>query len=184
MPKRQITPKQLNRLFCSPEFIRQVEASGKPSADVFLEATEEEVERWLAEGARIERQIHQETAGTAALRGIRGVLVGFASVVGAMVVAALVSPQFRDALGPGTQWQLGSHTFGWPAPVILFLIIFGLPAIIAGPLTARLATNRVSLWLASSGSPSAVGGISTFRLSMPQSHRHPRMEAASFLWSG
>lgn len=146
MPIRGITPKDLNRLFSSPEFIRRVEASGKPSADVFLEATDEEVKHWLAEGARMERQIRQEVAGTAALRGIRGVLAGFATVVGAMVVAALVWPEFRYALGPGTQWQLGSQTFGWPAPVIVYLIICGLPAIIAGPLTARLATNRVSMW--------------------------------------
>jgi len=68
MTKRQITPQQLNKLFCSPDFIRRVEASGKPSTEVFLEATDEEVERWLAEGARIEQCIHMKVAGTASLR--------------------------------------------------------------------------------------------------------------------
>lgn len=37
-------------LFCSREFISKVRVSGKDSADVFLEATDEEVSRWLTEG--------------------------------------------------------------------------------------------------------------------------------------
>lgn len=151
MPKGRITPQQLNKLFCSPDFIRQVEASGTPSADVFLEGTDEEVDRWLAEGGRLERRIRQKGTGTYSLRGLKGAFASLVVVIVAMLLAVLVSPAFRAAVGPGTEWRFASRSFGWPAPALVFLVIFGLPSLIAGPLAARLAANRLSLWCGLSG---------------------------------
>ena len=101
----------------------------------------------MAEGGRLERRIHQKATGLYLLRELRGAFAGVTFVIAAILLAMLVSPSFRVAAGPETEWSIASHSFGWPAPALLFLVIFALPSVIAGPLVARLATNLLSLWI-------------------------------------
>ena len=63
MANRSITPEQMNLLFWSRQFIQRVEASGRPSADVFLESTDDEVSEWLDEGARAQSATAQRSEG-------------------------------------------------------------------------------------------------------------------------
>ena len=60
MPQRKLSPEEMNTLFCSAQFIRKVEASGKPSADVYLEASDQEFTAWLKEGTEGKKKMQTE----------------------------------------------------------------------------------------------------------------------------
>ena len=145
MPRRQITLEELNKLFCSPEFIRKVECSGRPSAVVYLEATDQHVARWLDEGGRMERYVRRIESGSGSPR--QGCVSGRArggrgDGRGRAVFAGV--PRFSRA-GDGVAVSR-THVWSWPAPALVFLVLFGLTSLVAGPAIARLATHPVSLW--------------------------------------
>lgn len=83
----------------------------------------------------------------------RYALIAAATSSLALVLGAAVSPEFRDAIGPNTLWsspRLGIE-LGFPAPLLFFACSFALPALIAGGITAKAATNRTSVALAHFG---------------------------------
>jgi len=60
MTKRTVTLEQMDALFCSAEFLKKVRASSKSSAEVFAEATDAEVQRWLREGTASAKRIYKD----------------------------------------------------------------------------------------------------------------------------
>src|SRR5262249_52700364 len=92
------------------------------------------------------RSVRKQHIGTNTLRGFRGCLAGMAIAIVAMVVAAVMSPAFRETVGPKTALLFASHSFGWPAPVLMVLIAFGIPSLAAGSVVTRLAHSRFSMW--------------------------------------
>jgi hypothetical protein len=133
MPNQKITPEQMNTLFCSPPFLRKVKESGKPSAQVYLDATDEEFAMWLQEGYAMQKKIPQLTKGDA-LRQDDPVLR-----IKWIVANALVWPLavfLGESLGPTTLgheeavvfWGVSLMGVGFLSGVLQFLVLrpFGL----------------------------------------------------------
>ena len=60
MPQRKISPDEMDTLFCSAQFIRKVETSGKSSAQVYLDASEQEFAEWIKEGTKAKKKMQDE----------------------------------------------------------------------------------------------------------------------------
>jgi hypothetical protein len=86
-------------------------------------------------------------AKSAGRRILSGCVVGLVACALALLVAYYTMPQIRESFNPATRITLfdSSESYGWPAPLIVEVLVLGVPALIAGMVVAGFSAGPISL---------------------------------------